>query len=370
VAAPPIATGNPRILLVTKGLDLGGIERIVVDLALGLAARGIAVEVAVVNSDRGRLIPPLEAGGIVVHCLDGTDLIGVRASVRLVRLIRGGRFDVVHVHGPLPAVVARLGALGAHPRVVTTSHTPWSSLRRITRTGWRATARFDAATMAVSSAVAASLPASVRATTTVVPHGIDPIRIAAARTGARAARPPQGAGPITVTTVASHREAKNYPNLLCAIRRAIDDGADLRLVSIGDGPALDAHVELARTLGLADIVAFTPATEDSLRLVAGADILVVASDYEGQPIVVAEALALGIPVVATAVGRVSEMVDASVGRVVPPRDPVALAAALNELATAPSLRAQLADNAWQRPDGRTIADVIDDHLTIYRSIVR
>ena len=141
--------------------------------------------------------------------------------------------------------------------------------------------------------------------------------------------------------MASHRDAKNYPNLLHGVRSAIDAGAPIRLVTIGDGPNLGAHIELARTLGLGDVVTFQPSTDDVLTEIAGADILVVASDYEGQPIVVAEALALGLPVVATAVGRVPEMVNTSVGRVVPPRDPTALGAALAELATSPELRAEM-----------------------------
>ena len=102
------------------------------------------------------------------------------------------------------------------------------------------------------------------------------------------------------------------------MRAAIESGAPIRLVTIGDGPNLDTHVELARTLGLADVVTFRPSTDDVLTEISGADILAVASDYEGQPIVVAEALALGLPVVATAVGRVPEMVNSSVGRVVAP----------------------------------------------------
>ena len=97
-----------RVLLVTKGLDLGGVERVVVDLAIGLSARGVDVEVAVVNSRRDRLAPVLDAAGITVHRLDGSDLIGAGAARRLTRLVNDPRFDVVHVHGPLPTVVARL----------------------------------------------------------------------------------------------------------------------------------------------------------------------------------------------------------------------------------------------------------------------
>ena len=315
-----------RVLLVTKGLDLGGIERVVTDLATGLHGDGIDVEVALVNSNRDRLVPTIEAAGVTVHRLDGTDTIGVGAGRRLARLVRAGSYDVVHVHGPLPAIVARIaaaapGARGA-TRVVTTSHTPWHSLHLATRTAWRATAGLDAATIAVSAAVAASLPARVASNAVVIPHGIDPARIAAARHAANCAQFSTGPGDVVrVVAVASHRDAKNYPNLLRGVRAALDGGAPIQLVTIGDGPNLDAHVALAAELGIDHAVTFAPSTDDVLAAIAGADILAVASDYEGQPIVVAEALALGVPVVATAVGRVPEMVNSDVGRVVVPSRP-------------------------------------------------
>lgn len=365
-----VPTADMRILLVTKGLDLGGVERVVVDLAVGLAARGVDVEVAVVNSRRDRLAPVLDTAGITLHRLDGSDLIGIGAARRLTRLVTDPRFDVVHVHGPLPTVVARLATRGR--RLVSSSHTPWSSLRIPTRIAWRASDGLDAATIAVSAAVAASLPSRARGRAVVIPHGIDPVRIAAALDAATTRAEPHvidhAIDAVTVVTVASHRDAKNYPNLLHGVRAAIDAGAPIRLVTIGDGPNLDTHVDLAHALGLGDVVTFRPSTDDVLAEIAAADILAVASDYEGQPIVVAEALALGLPVVSTAVGRVPEMVNTSVGRVVAPRDPGALGAALAELATNPDLRADMSAAARRQLHAWTLDDVIAAHLALYTDI--
>ena len=98
---------------------------------------------------------------------------------------------------------------------------------------------------------------------------------------------------VTVVAVASHRDAKNYPNLLRGDSiRGSTPGHPIRLVSVGDGPNLADHVALAVELGLGDLVTFAPATDDVLVEIAAADMFVVASDYEGQPIVVTEALAL------------------------------------------------------------------------------
>lgn len=361
-------TEQLKVLLVTKGLDLGGLERVVVDLAIGLSERGIHVEVAVVNSERDRLIRPLIDAGVTVHRLDGSDLIGVGAARRLFGLTRSGSFDIVHVHGPLPSVMVRLAARGAAPAVITTSHTPWRALHAFTRWAWRATSRLDTVQVAVSSAAAASLPLSGRRDVAIIPHGVDPVRIAAARAAAAEEAAAPAGQKVTLVAVASHRDVKNYPNLLRGVRRALDLGADVRLVAIGDGPGLAAHIDLARELSIGHLVTFRSSSDDVLVEIATADVVVVASDHEGQPIVVAEALALGVPVVATAVGRVPEMVFESVGRVVAPGDVQALGAAIHEIAANDHLRAQLRSNC-RDARVRTLADVIDAHVALYAGVL-
>jgi 8-oxo-dGTP pyrophosphatase MutT (NUDIX family) len=105
-----------------------------------------------------------------------------------------------------------------------------------------------------------------------------------------------------------------------------------------------------------------------LPLIAGSDLLVVSSDDEGQPLVVGEALALGVPVVATAVGRVPELVGRDVGRVVTPGDPVALGEASAELALDEPLmataRRELAEETGFDPDaiaGSRLTDWCEQH---------
>lgn len=357
------AVPAPRVLLVTKGLDIGGIERIVVELALAMTQRGVPVEVAVVNDSRNQLIPLLTEAGIVVHRLGGSDRIGVSAARRLAALVKDRRFDVVHVHGPLPGALAR--SVPGHRPVVTTSHTPLGAVRLPTRLVWRLTASRDAATVAVSAVVSSSLPQRVAARTVVIPHGVDPVAIA--RT--LADMQPRGETDIvTAVTVASHRDVKNYPNLLRAMKVALGLGAKLRLVAVGTGAELERHRELAARLGLADVVTFEAPVRDVLGVIAAADLLVVASDYEGQPLVVLEALALGLPVVATAVGRVPELVSPAVGRVVPPGDPQALGAALAEVAGDSELRAQMGEAAHHEGHTWTLDNVIDAHLALYSEV--
>ena len=349
-----------RVLLVTKGLDIGGIERMVVDLANALARHGADVHVAVVNDRRDALLGQLQLPAAHVHRLGGTDHMGWRSIRALARLVRSDAFDVVHVNGPLPAVVARL-VPGRRP-IVTTSHTPLRALHPLTRWAWRLTARLDAAPIAVSAAVAASMPARIAARIQVIPHGLDVKAVEAARAHANHRTDDR----VRLVTVASHRNAKNYPNLLRAVHLAIRKGADVSLVAVGDGPDLERHRALSAELGLSSVVEFRPATAEVLQVIAGVDLLVVASDYEGQPLVVMEALALGVPVVATAVGRVPELVTPSVGRVVTPGDPEALATAIAELALDRDQLTVLRDNTTQSAGSWTLDEVAKTHLGVYR----
>jgi glycosyltransferase involved in cell wall biosynthesis len=155
-----------------------------------------------------------------------------------------------------------------------------------------------------------------------------------------------------VVTVANLRANKGYPYLLAAARTALDAGCRVRFVAAGQGPleaelrALHARLELVDGFRL---LGYVP---DAARLTAGADLFVLASVHEGLPVAVMEALALGVPVVATDVGGLHELVEADVsGLLVPPRDAAALAAAI-ATALEPTTRARLAAGA--RRQGATV----------------
>ncbi len=344
-----------RVLLVTKGLDIGGIERMVVGLSTGLSERGHQVEVALVNDDRRQLVPELHAGKITVHELGGTDRIGWKGAAGLARLMRSERFDVIHVHGPLPAVVCRL-VPGGRP-IVTTSHTPLEALRVLSRVAWRLTARRDAARVVVSESVGQSIGGPF----TVIPHGVDADDAASVsgllerNTGVE----------VLAICVASHRRAKNYPNLLRAVAEARSAGVDVRLSAIGEGPDLEEHRRLSNELGIEGIVTFEAPTTDVLRRIAQADLLVVSSDWEGQPMVIAEALAVGTPVVSTAVGQAELLIGDVAGRVVAPGDHIALGRAIAELAASDGLRTSMREAALERGSRWTNDDVIAAHVGVY-----
>jgi glycosyltransferase involved in cell wall biosynthesis len=110
--------------------------------------------------------------------------------------------------------------------------------------------------------------------------------------------------------------------------------------------------------------------DDVASIVAAADALVLSSDHEGLPVAVMEAFALGTPVVATAVGGVPEAVtDGTSGLLVPPRDPGALATALQRLADDAPLRAELASGAAARASAFDAAATTATIESIYRRVL-
>ncbi len=169
-------------------------------------------------------------------------------------------------------------------------------------------------------------PAMVR----YVPNGIDLARFAT--DGA------QRGGPVPVIgTVAALREEKNLARLI----RAFAGLPGGRLVIVGDGPERPALEALAGSLGVADRVAFTGHRTDTPDLYAGFDIFALSSDTEQMPLSVIEAMASGLPIAATGVGDVRQMVAVENAGCITALDDAALGAALAGLVADPDARRRL-----------------------------
>jgi len=144
------------------------------------------------------------------------------------------------------------------------------------------------------------------------------------------------AGAPVVICVAGFRAEKDHATLLRAFR-AVVDGRPAVLRLVGDGPERPAAEALAAELGLEESVEFLGNRTDVDRLLADADVFVLASyAVENLPFAVLEAMAAGLPVVATDVGALAELVrDGVTGALVPPRDAAALARALTAVLADP-----------------------------------
>jgi glycosyltransferase involved in cell wall biosynthesis len=136
---------------------------------------------------------------------------------------------------------------------------------------------------------------------------------------------------------------KNHRLFLDAARSMVDSGTSARFVIIGDGELRDILQNYASERGLSSRVRFLGWRKDMVPVYSGLDLLTLTSDNEGTPVALIEGMAAGVPVVATAVGGVGDVVrDGITGRLVPPGDPDALSrawqAALSETAATERMR--------------------------------
>lgn len=247
-------------------------------------------------------------------------LLSVVAAFRGHRAIRRAGFepDVVHAHFFLAGAPASL--LGK-PLVVTEQ---WSiflpeSPQRLTPV-LRAAARFAYGrarlVLPVSEALRSGIEAAgVRARFRIVPNVVDTSLFA----------PGNGVRNGRLLAVGLFAEAKGYEYLFEAVAK-LDRAVGLDVV--GDGPKRPEYEQLVRTLGIADRVTFHGVLPkpDVARRMREAELFVLTSRYDNNPCVVIEAMASGLPVVATAVGGIPEMVDSSNGRLAAPRDSGSIAA--------------------------------------------
>ena len=365
------AAAPARVLVLAKGLGRGGAERLLVETARRLDPERFHVEVAYLLPWKDALVPELAAAGVPVHGLRGAGLRGMAWPLRLRRLVRNGRVDLVHTHMPLPAAVARLVLPGRRPAFVHTEHNLWSRYRWATRWANRLTYRRNAAVVAVSEAVAASI-GSTRVPVEVVVHGVElvaPAVDAAARLRARSALGLDPDVPV-VGTVGNHTAKKDHATLLDAVARLATDVPDVQLVLVGSGPLTGELGARAQRLGIAERVHLVGSRPDARELLAALDVFALSSRFEGLPLALLEAMAAGLPVVATTVGGVPEVLTDGVdGLLVEPGDAGALQVALGKLLADPALARQLGARARLRAESFDIDRAAERIVGVYETVL-
>jgi glycosyltransferase involved in cell wall biosynthesis len=361
-----------RILHVVGGLDVGGVQRSVALLALGLHAAGH--QVTVVNLAGPDVnAEPLEAAGVrVVHLRMGTArspgglLRLARGLARLWRIVLQGRWDVVQTHLFKTAVVTAPVARLTRARVVGTVHgiDPSAMQRRLAGLP----ARCAHAVVAVSTPLADDVARDTtipRRLLTVVPDGVDdPGRRLDRATARREAGLPDG---VLVGCIGRLWERKGQRELFAGWPAVIDGCPDARLVVVGDGPLRGELDAAAAGRAVRGSVLVTGTLDDVPTVLDGLDVVVVPSHHEGFSLVTVEAMLHGLPVVATAAGGPRELVDDGVtGLLVPARDVPALAAALTRLCADPALRDRLgAAGLAKARDRYTVEAMTRGYLDLY-----
>ena len=171
--------------------------------------------------------------------------------------------------------------------------------------------------------------------------------------------------PLQIISVGRFAYPKDYVTL---VRAMASVESDFRAILVGEGPDQSAVANEVRRLGLAPSVTLVGARSDVPELLAGADVFVLSSRSEGLPMSVLEAMAAGLPVVATDVGGVSELVlEGETGLLVPHGDATALAQALERLLRDKDLRRRMAASARARVEREfDLTSFQEAHVELYR----
>ncbi|MGI6285991.1 glycosyltransferase [Neomoorella humiferrea] len=363
-------------MFIITGLNYGGAEMQLVRLAIQLKARGWKVMVV------SMLLPvayveELKAAGIPVTSLGmRRGVPDPRALFRLARILRRERPQVVHSHMVHANILARLvRPLVKVPVLVCTAHS-FDEGGHYRELAYRFTDFLCDLTTQVSHAGLeryVRVGAVPRPKIRFVPNGVDIERFRPnpeARVRLRHELNFDNA--FVWLAVGRFEEAKDYPNMLRAFAKVLRSGKNAILLIAGQGTLKDEAESLALELGIARSVRFLGVRQDVPDLMNAADAYVMSSAWEGMPMVLLEAGAVGLPVVATDVGGNREVVlDTRSGFLVPPKDSDALACSMLQLMDMyPEERRRMGQVARAHIEANySLERVVDQWEALYRELL-
>lgn len=355
---------GPIVHVVTHA-DRGGAQVVVGTLVSGLARRGHPVHL--ITGRDGVTAEGLRAEGIGVTVVPSIrhwpGLHDVRALRDLRHELQRLSPSLVHLHSSKAGLLGRISARSLRVPSVYTAH-GWPfrhggrTQRVVSVAGEWIGGHLGDAVICVSdvdAALARRWHLVARRRLWRVDNGLDHVDLPLRRTGER---------PHVVWT--SRFEPPKRPDLVIEALALLDPS--VRLTMLGDGWLQNRCRARAEELGIAERIDWTPADTDVLALLAGADVCVLASDFEGQPIAVLEAFRSGVPVVASAVGGIPELVSDR-ALLAPPGDANALAASLRHAIADRSRLARESALVRERWERRHAADrMIDAVESVYASV--
>ncbi|HWZ43312.1 MAG TPA: glycosyltransferase [Candidatus Saccharimonadales bacterium] len=364
VASPPgrpSHSGNrgPRVLYIVDSLNIGGTETQMAEAAIRLRAIGHDITVACLQGG-GPLLGTLQRAGVpVVEFPKGKSLLsmnGMRQLVRLVLFLRRGKFQVVHAHDLWSNLLGVPAARLARTPVVISSrryladlewYRPWKN--RIVRGLYR----LSTCVVVNSESVRNLLLDRDRIPwqkIRVVYNAVDFEHIAGIRSQRRELLPTIAYGAIPIAVVANmYSPVKGHAHLIAAAVKVCRSQPETVFVLIGDGPERRALEKQVRVKNLERHFLFLGRRTDVLELLACCSLAVLPSEAEALPNALLEAMSAGLPVVATCVGGIPEVIDHAVhGLLVPAQNPDSLAAAILNVLDCPHLAMELARAAQER----------------------
>jgi glycosyltransferase involved in cell wall biosynthesis len=325
-----------RLFLLSTSMGMGGADQQILTLARAMRARGHEVRI-VSLAPLGQMGLEAQREGIPTESLDlSRNLSHLPRIGRLIGMMRQWRPDILHSH------MVHANLLASALRPLARVRALVATIHSINDGGPIRMAAYRASSAVVDrftiiSRLAAERYVGIGAVPArlveVIPNAVDIDAFRKIPEARAAIRRELGIGDEFVwIAVGRFEEAKDYPTMIAAFAQLASRRPASRLLLVGKG-SLQADVEQrVRTAGLATRVRFLGVRRDVTRLLSAADGYVLSSAWEGMPVVLLEAAAAELPIVATRVGGIAEVVeDGETGVLVPPGNPAVLAEALDRV---------------------------------------
>lgn len=367
-----------RVAVLIDTLQTGGAQKLLVSFASQAAAHGI--QLVVINLKDGgtpEIYDGIESSGTRLITKPAKSLFNLKRLRWLIRFLKEERIDIVQTHllyanilGSAAASIARVPVICTLHSVYTEKAGRWRLLKKLESLCLRYLAT---RILAVGEKVAVSHHEYYDdRRVDVIPNGIPVTEEIPTQTRNHLRREitRDDSHPIIIT-VGRMERPKGYEDMIQAFKLLRERGLKSVLLMVGSGTLYDSIRSQVQALDLEQSVILAGERHDIPRLLASSDIFASSSHREGLPLSVLEAMMAGLPVVATAVGDLPNVVTEETGVVVPPHAPERLAAALEELLQNPSRRRAMGKAARYRALHEYSVDVwMQRHIELYNDVIR
>ncbi len=343
-----------KVVHIVENLRIGGLERVIASIVLGLDNSKYEVEVWCLVRG-GEVAQELSSKGVLVKILGMNSYHNPFQILALSRVIRKENVYILHTHGYFGNTFGRLAAiLAMTPVIIAHVHTTYHGFKKRHLLIERLLSLFTDKIVCVSQAVrkfVVEVEGINEKKTTLIYNGVGEPRSFEMVSDETVNRKSLGISDkdIVVIAVASLTPHKGHQILLEAARVVTKRYENVRFLIAGDGPLRNELESYTREAGLSSKVVFTGQRKDVATLLSLGDFFVLPSiEREGLGIALIEAMAAGLPVIGTRLGGIPEVIEDRVnGLLVAPGNPGELATAIEKLASDRSMKAKMGMKAKQ-----------------------
>jgi len=372
--APYHRSRRIRVLYLIWSLDLGGAEQVVVDLARRLSKQNFKPMICCLN-DKGRLSPLVEKEGIKVFALHKKPKFDPFLISKLIDLIKREKVDLIHTHLFTANLWGRIAGKLCEVPVVSSEHGMdhwrrgfhWALDRMLTSVSKGMVFVSESAKRFYSEK-----NPSVNGKSRVIHNGIEianfqnPYPKEEIRKSLGIA-----IGEQVIGIVGRLVPEKAHEDFIEAIQLLAQEKKNILGLIIGEGELSESLKKLVQQIGLEQHILFAGYRSDLVQLYHSMDVLVLSSLREGLPLTLLEGMAAGVPVVATDVGGIKEVIkDGEDGVLVPPNDPAALANAISRILDDSILRERVVSAAKEKVKNYfSVEKMVNDHELLYAEVL-